>query len=215
MQKSAILGGTFNPIHCGHLEIARAAFKQFQLDQVIWVPAYHPPHKSALSILSFADRCEMVKRAIADDPAFVLSTMDQAQAGQSYAVHTLRTLQSLYPQQEWYWILGLDAFRSLPQWYARQEMAAHCCWLVAPRPEPGLPLPQTLEFAYLTSLEVEKTLAAQSIALRWQLLHLSPLAISSSLVRRYCWERRSIEHLVPQSVQLYILNHQLYQSADA
>jgi nicotinate-nucleotide adenylyltransferase len=196
MQKSAILGGTFNPIHCGHLEIARAAFKQFQLDQVIWVPAYHPPHKSALSI-------------------FVLSTMDQAQAGQSYAVHTLRTLQSLYPQQEWYWILGLDAFRSLPQWYARQEMAAHCCWLVAPRPEPGLPLPQTLEFAYLTSLEVEKTLAAQSITLRWQLLHLSPLAISSSLVRRYCWERRSIEHLVPQSVQLYILNHQLYQSADA
>ncbi|MBD2055202.1 nicotinate (nicotinamide) nucleotide adenylyltransferase [Oculatella sp. FACHB-28] len=202
MPKLAILGGSFNPIHQGHLLMAEMARKQVNLDQVIWVPAQCPPHKQSIELADFQHRVEMVKRAIASYPVFCLSTVDQNRTGTSYAINTLLDLQTCYPNSQWYWIVGLDAFASLPRWYRRQELAANCSWLVAPRA--GQP-------AEVIGHQVVQQLAAQSIKIDWQILQMPLVEISSSLVRQYCRDRRSLQDLVPESVENYILAHSLYR----
>ncbi|GAB4365422.1 MAG: hypothetical protein Kow00121_01910 [Elainellaceae cyanobacterium] len=132
MQSLAILGGTFNPVHWGHLWIAETALRQFTLDRVIWVPTYNPPYKSATKLLGFQHRVQMVQRAIANYPQFVLSTVE-AQQPTSYAVQTLQALQTHYSSGHWSWIIGLDALQTLPRWYHHQELIKQCKWLVAPR----------------------------------------------------------------------------------
>ena len=132
MPKIAIFGGTFDPIHWGHLLIAETAFDQFQLDRVLWVPTFRPPYK-AHPLLAFEQRLEMVQRAIADHPAFTVSAIDGQQTGASYAIETFTALQALEPHAQWYWIVGNDAFQSLPKWYASRALIAQCIWLVAPR----------------------------------------------------------------------------------
>ncbi|WP_219904755.1 nicotinate (nicotinamide) nucleotide adenylyltransferase [Stenomitos frigidus] len=132
MPKIAIFGGTFDPIHWGHLLIAETAFDQFQLDRVIWVPTFRPSYK-AHPLLAFEQRMEMVRRAIADHPAFTVSAIDEQQAGTSYAIATFNALQALEPNTVWYWIVGNDAFQSLPKWRGSQSLIAQCIWLVAPR----------------------------------------------------------------------------------
>lgn len=215
MQKLAILGGTFNPIHWGHLLIAETALNQVQLDRVIWVPAYQPSHKPKLDLLDFEHRYEMVQRAIAPHPGFVASAIEQTQSG-SYAINTLQALQAAAPGCQWYWIIGIDAFRSLPRWYACRALAKRCCWLVAPRSDSGI-TGQDRDYSnskrdcIRECIEVEKTLAARSIAVHWQILEMPLVGISSSLVRRYCQQQYSIRYLVPDPVRDYILEQSLYK----
>jgi len=134
MQRRAILGGTFNPPHLGHLAVAAVALERAGLHQVIWVPAGQPPHRTIDRLTKLPHRLEMLRLAIAPYPAFSLSTVDCDRASPSYAVHTLLELQRQYPASHWYWIIGLDAFQTLPRWYRRLELIPQCTWLVAPRP---------------------------------------------------------------------------------
>ena len=206
MQKLAIFGGTFDPIHWGHLLIAQTAIDQLRLDRVIWVIDRSPPHKQLSTQLDFQYRWEMVQLAIANRQAFILSPITTQFPGRSYAIETLTHLQAVYPQTHWHWIVGQDAFATLPRWYRRQELIPKCDWLVAPRKGGS-----NIELELLGKTVVEQ-LAAQSIPIRWQVLSVPPVAISSSLIRQYCQEQRSIRYLVPEAVRTYILNHQFYQS---
>lgn len=142
MQRRAILGGTFNPPHVGHLAVATAALEQAALQQVIWVPAGQPPHRTIDSLPKLHHRLEMVRLTIAPYPTFSLSTVD-CDRSPSYAVNTLLELQRHYPPSHWYWIIGLDAFQTLPRWYRRLELVPLCTWLVAPRIGSLLPSPLT------------------------------------------------------------------------
>ncbi|MCL6435138.1 MAG: nicotinate (nicotinamide) nucleotide adenylyltransferase [Leptolyngbyaceae cyanobacterium HOT.MB2.61] len=202
MRKIAIFGGTFNPIHWGHLLIAETALDQAALDQVIWVPTFRPPHKQQL-LPAFAQRLEMVQCAIADHPAFSLSSIDMEQKGVSYAIETLQRLQVLHPSAQWFWILGSDTFQTLPKWYKSHLLIDQCTWLVAPRWSGNC-----------ISAEVEKlreaVTAQLNATLRWQLLQMPAIAISSSLIRQYRLEGRSIRYLVPDPVKIYIEKHKLY-----
>jgi nicotinate-nucleotide adenylyltransferase len=205
MQKIAIMGGTFNPVHWGHLLMAETALNQIALDRVIWVPTYRPLYKATSELLSFHHRLEMVRRAIEPHPQFAIAPVEQdavkrSALDSSYAVDTLLNLQLRYPHSQWYWIIGLDAFQSLPRWYRHQELIRQCDWLVAPR-------------LGSEATEIERTvrkMAAESVELRWQLLHMPLIDISSSLIRHYCGKRHSIRYLVPESVRDYILEHELY-----
>ena len=134
MQRRAILGGTFNPPHLGHLAVAAVALERAGLQQVIWVPAGQPHHRTIDRLTKLPHRLEMLRLAIAPYPAFSLSTVECDRASPSYAVHTLLELQRQYPTSHWYWIIGLDAFQTLPRWYRRLELIPQCTWLVAPRP---------------------------------------------------------------------------------
>ncbi|MGA9377265.1 MAG: nicotinate (nicotinamide) nucleotide adenylyltransferase [Phormidium sp.] len=205
MQKVAIFGGTFDPIHWGHLLLAETALDRLRLDRVIWVIDRSPPHKELSTQLNFSERWQMLQLAIANHPAFILSPIATNFPGYSYAIETFNNLQALYPQTHWYWIVGQDTFATLPRWYRRQELIPKCDWLVAPRPQAS-----NMELELLSKAVVEQ-LTTQFITIRWQVLPVPPVAISSSLIRQYCQQHRSIRYLVPEAVRTYILNQQLYQ----
>lgn len=132
MSKIAIFGGTFDPVHWGHLLLAETAFDQFRLDRVIWVPTLRPSYK-APPLLAFEHRLEMVRRAIAEHPGFTVSAIDGQQSDTSYAIETFNALHALEPNALWHWIVGNDAFQSLPKWQNSQVLMGQCIWLVAPR----------------------------------------------------------------------------------
>lgn len=207
MQKIAVLGGTFNPVHWGHLLIAETALDQFALDRVIWVPSYHPPHKSP-DLLAFEQRVEMVQLAIADHSAFSVSDVETHFSGKSYAIDTLEALKILYPQAEWYWIIGLDAFCTLPEWRASRRVAEFCNWLVAPRE--GMKGSKEGDRSELFAAVQNITAQIPGVKLHWQPLQMPEIGVSSSLVRQYCREGRSIRYLVSEPVRHYILTKQLY-----
>lgn len=198
MQQIAIFGGTFDPVHWGHLLIAQTALSQVNLEKVIWIPTRKTRHKQATL---FEHRWEMVRQAIALHPAFMLLPVEGDRRGSFYAINILIELQALYPNTHWYWILGLDTFQTLPRWYQRRELAAECDWLVAPR--------ATVESNF-TCEQVVQQLAAQEISIRWQLLQMPLVGVSASLIRQYCHDGRSIRCLVPEVVREYIANNNLY-----
>ncbi|OLP20162.1 nicotinate (nicotinamide) nucleotide adenylyltransferase [Leptolyngbya sp. 'hensonii'] len=194
MKKVAIFGGTFNPIHWGHLLMAEIALTQAELDVVLWVPSSQPPHKVQSELACFEQRLEMVKRAIADHPAFHWSDIEATRAGPSYAIQTLNDLKLYYPDACWAWIVGLDAFQSLPHWYRSSDLIAQCHWLVAPRREKRLE-------------KWDKTLPH---SIGYQILDMPQIDLSSSLVRQFCQQGKSIRYLVPEAVRTYIQAYQLY-----
>ncbi|GAB4197207.1 MAG: nicotinate-nucleotide adenylyltransferase [Coleofasciculaceae cyanobacterium] len=222
MGRVAILGGTFDPVHWGHLVLAETALSQLNLDVVIWVPAYRPPHKREQR---YEHRRSMVEIAIAGNSRFVLEPRKTCHTQTDYAIGTFVDLQDTYPNHQWFWIIGLDAFQTLPRWYRRERLVPACDWLVAPRPY-RMPATPTLASTNTNSSQVTDTqanwigqqvarqLASQDISIRWQLLQMPPLGISSSLIRQYCLQGRSIRYLVPEGVRAYITTHNLYLKAD-
>ena len=193
-QKIGIFGGTFNPVHWGHLLVAESALDQFGLSGVIWVPTFCPSHKS-VDLLGFEHRLEMVKQAIAHHPAFWVSDIEQQRQGNSYALTTLLDLEALYPNPDWHWIIGLDAFQSLPHWYHSATVAAQCTWLVAPRNDQN---------SSTICQHVADHFIKQKIPFHWQLLTMPQVEISSSLIRDYWQKGRSLRYLVPDSVRHYL-----------
>lgn len=223
MEKRGIFGGAFNPVHWGHLLLAETALSQFNLKQVIWVPTFCPPHKPT-SLLDFKHRMQMVQLAIADHPAFIASDLEQRQGGVSYAISTWRQLATLYSNTHWHWLIGMDAFHNLPGWRDSAELASQCVWLVAPRwiqdnslasfYEPGLLQlePSRLEQSKLEQICQQVTLSFSNHLdpLQWAILQMPPVGISSSLIRAYCRQGRSLRDLVPETVREYIITHQLF-----
>lgn len=213
--------------------MAETALDQLALDRIIWVPTYHPAYKPAANLLNFQHRVEMVRRAIDAHPQFSLSTLEQDQPSPSHAVNTLINLQSTYPDNQWYWIIGLDAFQTLPHWYRYSVLVAQCRWGVIPRrgsqrsaasslencslqhhplhrtPSPPEPLREPASL--LICRQIAEKLAAESLELKWQLLEMPLIEISSSLVRQRCGDRHSIRYLVPESVRTYIEQQGLYR----
>ena len=210
MGNVAIFGGTFNPVHWGHLVIAEAAVSQFQLDRVLWVPTHHPPHKRQ-ALTQFGHRLAMVQRAIVDNPSFAASDVEAQRSGPSYAIDTFQSLRVLQANDQaadqWHWIVGEDAFRSLPKWRGIEELAAHCNWLVAPRNSmesvASSPSSSPASSPVLEQFD-------RSGLLRYYWIETPTVEISSSLVRHYCQQGRSIRYLVPDAVRCYIQQHQLF-----
>lgn len=205
MQQLAIFGGTFDPIHCGHLLVAERALHQVSLEKVIWVPSLNPPHKQAAL---FEHRLGMLELAIEDNPAFTVSLVEANLSGTSYAINTLIDLSASYPNTHWYWIVGLDTFQTLPRWYRGHELAQMCDWLIAPRLLGG----ETITQSKLICKQVEQQLREQLITIHWQLLDIPLVGVSSSLIRKFCRERQSIRYLLPESVRSYITNNNLYSN---
>jgi nicotinate-nucleotide adenylyltransferase len=203
MQQLAIFGGTFDPVHWGHLLVAQTALHQVPVEQIIWVPSLNPPYKQAGA---FEHRLEMLKLATKDNPAFTVSLIAVNTPETSYAINTLINLAAEYPNTHWYWIVGLDTFQTLPRWYRRQELIQMCDWLIAPRLLGG----ENIAQSELICKQVEEQLINQSISIHWQLLHIPLLGVSSSLIRQLIRERQSIRYLVAESVRLYIAAHNLY-----
>ena len=212
--KIGIIGGTFNPIHLAHLRIAEEVRDRLALDRVIFIPAAKPPHKELDGDLSFEHRLKMVELAIADNPGFSVSTLEEERGGTSYSVHTLAELRSMYPEDDLYFIIGSDSFQEISSWYRFTEIFSMCNIAVVERPgseikdiSTPLPVAMAAEFCY-DSAEIRLTHRSG-----FSVFYLAgiPLAISSSEIRNLARGGHSLRYLLPERVVGYIEEKRIYK----
>jgi len=210
---TGIFGGTFNPIHLAHLQIAREAQRRCRLDRVLFLPAADPPHKPVAGEVSFADRLAMVQAAVAEDAGFVASDLENRRSGKSYSVETLEILRREAPGEQLFFIIGLDSFRDLPHWkdYARLFTLAHLVVISRPGieqdPRSLLPVAIREQFCYDAASENLCHRSGNSVIFLTE----TRLDISSTQIRERLHRGESIAHLVPPAVADYISLHRLYR----
>ncbi|HVQ23442.1 MAG TPA: nicotinate-nucleotide adenylyltransferase [Candidatus Saccharimonadia bacterium] len=198
-----ILGGTFDPIHDGHLALAQTAREELDLDGVLFVPAGQPPHKPDREITASSHRAAMVAMAIADEPAFVLSTVELDRPGPSYAVDTAAALRDAPPAadaspDELTWIMSVEALQGLPTWREPNRFLDLVRVAAAPRQGGRIPARAWLAEHFPGQED------------RIRILDGPELGHSATAIRRLVGEGRSIRYLVPAAVDTYIHDHALY-----
>lgn len=201
-QRLAILGGTFDPIHIGHLAIAEDVCYAIRAERVLFVPAAHQPLKAQAHRASPEDRLTMVQRAVADNPRFTVSDIEIRRGGLSYTVDTIRELRTSAPNDELFFIAGADAAVDLLRWVQVERLLEMCRIVIVQRPGTILDLAQlftALPFAR------ERVIFVEGPA----------LTISASEVRQRLAEGRPVRYHLPPAVYQYIQEHRLYQHADA
>ncbi len=219
--KLGLLGGSFNPIHNGHLTVARLVRDRLRLDQVLFIPTSDPPHKQGGSLASSKDRYEMVRLALAGTPSFQHSDIELQRSGKSYSIDTIRELQRQFGSStELYFLIGLDAFLDLPHWKEPLELLRACRFVVVPRPGQSfrslahMPLLPALDTHALMQLDAG-TLPQLDIAMpscRGIIcLPIPPCSISASEIRQQIRRRTAQANMLPPPVESYILQHRLYQ----
>jgi nicotinate-nucleotide adenylyltransferase len=192
-----ILGGTFDPIHIGHLIVAEEARIKLGLSEVLFVPAGQPWLKLDRNITSAVHRVEMVRRAIADDPHFKLCTLEVERAGPSYTVDTLTMLRKqLGSKASLFFILGRDTLAELPLWKGPEKLVQLCRLVVVPR----------LGSKDLKHLETSIPGLLDKVIQ----LDMPVIGISSSGIRQRLAQGLSIRYLVPPEVEKYITEHKIY-----
>ncbi len=132
--KTGLYGGTFDPLHNGHMKVAQAAKNHLQLDRIIFIPTGDPPHKTKQTITDKAHRLAMVRLAAEKEGAFV-SDWELLKTEKSYSTKTLQHFRELYPEDEIYFIIGADSFRDLPSWWHYRELMKLCNFVVVSRPD--------------------------------------------------------------------------------
>jgi nicotinate-nucleotide adenylyltransferase len=201
--KIGVIGGTFDPIHNGHLIIAEETRNRLALAEVLFVPAGQPWLKASPPVATVDQRLEMVRLAIADRPYFKLSTVDIDRPGPSYTIDTIADLQSqLGDGTELFFILGWDSLAELPQWHEPARLIEMCYLVAVPRPGHSRPKLKALKAAI------------PGISRRLMLLDRPEVNISATVIReRVAWGL-SIRRLVPEAVNRYIKQHELYLTGD-
>lgn len=200
-KKIGLMGGTFNPIHTGHLLLAETAYEQFGLDKVLIMPAKSPYHKKIYSIISDEERIDMIHCAIQDNPHFELSLIEFQREGNTYTVDTLRALKEAYQNTEFYFIMGADSLYQFAQWKEPEEILKRAVILVASRDNIASSALNS-QIDYLT-----EKFGIGDI----RLLQSPNMEISSHDIRKRVSENRSIRYLLPKAVQNYIEEKRLYQ----
>ena len=215
-----LLGGSFNPVHNGHLAIACQTREALGLDQILFVPASHPPHKPNGSLAPAQDRYEMVRLAIAPDPSLAISDVEIRRPGKSYSIDTIRLLQQEYgAKTQLYFLIGLDAFLDFPSWRDPLALLNLCQFVVLSRPGlsfrslstvtllPSIPSPSLADLDAGRISRIEVPLGPQRLIC----LKLPPCEVSASDIRGRLRQGLPAANLLPPLVESYILQHHLYQ----
>jgi nicotinate-nucleotide adenylyltransferase len=197
-----VFGGTFDPVHLGHLIMAEQCREQARLDQVWFVPAARPPHKSEADITPFERRAEMLSLAIAGQSAFHLNDLEKNRPGPSFTVETLAELTRDHPGNEYSWILGSDSLNDLPLWREPRRILELSGLLIVGRP--GHPVWGEEQLRSALKLE-------PAAALRVMVIESPLIDIASRDLRRRAAAGRSLRYLVPRAVECYIEQHKLYR----
>jgi nicotinate-nucleotide adenylyltransferase len=194
-----VIGGTFDPIHVGHLIMAEGARDVLDLQRVVFVPAGQPPHKRSRRISPAVHRLAMARLAIAGNACFTTSRVDIDREGPSYTVDTIRLLQEAWgPDVRVYFLIGGDSLAELPTWHQPERLIEICQVVAVPRPgsEPDL-----------DALNDKIHGASERV----QILHLPLVDLSATEIRDRVMDGRSIRYLVPDTVEQYIYRHRLYR----
>lgn len=212
--KWGLLGGTFDPIHYGHLRCAEEVLDLFGLNRVMFIPAARPPHKIDGEITPFYHREQMVKMAIEDNPNFSYSDVEKIRGGISYSVETVEFILNKYlPDLELFFILGQDAFHAIKTWKEWQRLLLMCHFVVMTRPgyeKKGLDVILPSDFAKQFTYDPERDGYQGPTGNFIFFREVTFLDISAGKIRRLVREGRSIRYLTPESVRHYIIQNKLY-----
>ncbi|GAB5046040.1 nicotinate-nucleotide adenylyltransferase [Thermodesulfovibrio sp. TK110] len=203
--KIGLFGGTFNPIHYGHLRVAEEVREAFLLDKIIFIPAGIPPLKKY--DLEAMHRLKMTKLAVKDNPFFEVSDIEVKQKAPSYTVNTLTHLKKLYQKDNLFFIMGIDAFFELKSWYRYEDLLRMVDFIVMSRP--GFDNLQNSEF--IEHEESKNCFKIKNSDKRVFFISVSPFWISSTHLRKMIQNGKSIRYLLPEKVRIYIEKNKLYR----
>ncbi|TJY43488.1 nicotinate-nucleotide adenylyltransferase [Cohnella pontilimi] len=195
MRRTGLMGGTFDPIHFGHLIAAEAARDAAGLEEVWFIPTFVPPHKGEPGT-DAETRCRMLEAALSDSPHFRVERIELTRQGVSYTIDTVTALRERHPDRSFYWIVGSDMVMDLPNWRRPEEVAEQVTFIGLERPG------QSIEDRDLPDY-IRRKLVRASMPL---------IGISSTEIRRRLRERRSVRFMVPDSVYEFIRRNHLYES---
>ena len=206
--KLGLFGGTFDPIHNGHLSMAAAFADELALDQVVFIPAGDPYHKSVATRTPAAKRLAMVGAAISGDVRFAASDIDMVREGATYTVDTLQILRQYYPNAEIWWLMGMDSLLSMHTWHRYQDIFKLANVAVAARNDEKIQQVAP-EMRALVAQGLSQATSASKGQLR--LLQWQPEDISSTQIRNAVKSGLAIDGWVPKPVRDYISTHGLYR----
>lgn len=217
-----ILGGSFDPVHNGHLGMAREVRDRFDLDLILFIPANISPHKQQVRYSEAVHRLAMLRLATQSEPRFAVSEIELNRGGISYTIDTLETLRSENPSAEFFLILGRDAFQDFHTWKNHRRLVEHCNIIVGARP--GHP-EESFEIAlkqFLADPEIkyEAVRSEDKVSVyRWQeknrslfFFEITPRDISSREIRQRVRRKEEIKNMLPANVERYIIENQIYQA---
>lgn len=199
-----LMGGTFNPIHYGHLLMCEGIREEFSLDKIIFIPAKIPPHKNNTKIIEAYDRLQMVKLAIRDNPHFEFSDLEMKREGSSYTIDTLKIFKEQFNRNDLALIIGADSLVQFETWRNFQEIFRLATIIVASRPDTN---ENTLERAII---KFKSQFAARIFKYSGKAMD-----YSSTEIRLRVKEGMSIKYQVPPEVEAYIYKNLLYRNNDA
>ncbi|MCI8949486.1 MAG: nicotinate (nicotinamide) nucleotide adenylyltransferase [Lachnospiraceae bacterium] len=200
MSKIGIMGGTFDPIHNGHLFIGRKAKEEYQLDQIWYMPSGQPPHKKDHRITDKNHRCNMVKLALEGQNGMIFSDFEIQRPGNTYTAKTLSLLKEDYPNDKFYFILGADSLYEIEQWYHPEQIMEYAVILAACR---------EYSHAHL-SLKKQIDYLIQKYNGEIYPIHSQEIHVSSEEIRAMISEGKRPERLLPKTVYEYIQEYHLY-----
>ena len=202
MRRIGILGGTFDPVHNGHLLLGEQAYREYGLDEIWFMPSKNPPHKSSRDIVSEDLRSDMIRLAIQGAPQYIFSDFELRHEGTTYTAETLKRLQQEYPADRFYFLMGGDSFFQLETWY---------------HPEQIMKLTTILAFSRNGETDRQMQARADELAHRYEanirLLSMEEMPVSSSLIRDRVQNGQPVGALVPPAVEEYIRTNHLYKGS--
>lgn len=199
IRKIGIMGGTFDPIHLGHLILAETAFEQFKLEKVLFMPSKNPPHKQ--NLISSSDQCRlnMVKLAVGDNPHFEVSELELNREGITYTKDTLLQLARQKPNAEYSFLLGADSLFQIESWKDAAVIFQYTRIIIAAR-----------NHSQQKEIEEQIQYLSGKYQARIEQLLMPDIDISSSLIRSKIMQRKSVKYYIPASVEQYIKSQKLY-----
>ena len=214
-KRIGLFGGTFDPIHCGHLKAAESVQRIFSFDKILFIPSYIPPHKESADVASAEHRLKMVELALSSFDRFSPSSIEIEARGTSYSIVTLNRIKEMFPQTDIFFLLGVDAFLEIETWKDYEDVLEQCSFIVMSRPGYSLDdAKDTLAEKYnQRMIEISEPIGGEDKELLFHkiyLLAIHTLDISSSEVRKRVRRNQPIEGLVPENVENYIKERRLY-----
>ena len=210
-RRIGVLGGTFNPVHIGHLRSALEVAEEFAFDELRLIPSARPPHRDAPAV-SAEDRLALVRLAVEGIELLQVDDRELQRERPSYSIETLESLRAeLGSEVQLFLLLGWDAYCGLPSWHRWQELLDHCHILVLQRPDADSEAPEALrDLQAARSVADPQSMSGPcgEISFVWQ----TPLAISATRIRQLLASNRSVRFLVPDAVLAYINAHGLYRA---
>lgn len=199
MKNIGIMGGTFNPIHIGHLIAAQEVLKRMNMDRIIFIPTGNPPHKKKGEVIPSSDRYEMVKLAVKRNEGFEVSDIEIKRAGQTYTYDTLKELHNIYYETQFYFIIGFDTLKEIDTWKKVNDVCNMTNFIVVNRGNTTKEIKEEILFK-------EKKYGCEFI-----LVEIPDIDVSSTDIRDRIKNNKSIKYLVTDDVEEYIKQKGLYK----